>query len=694
MGKTHDQKLALVRQAAWPRAFHASSSVVVGKKHVGTLRTRVMQAIGLDKPGASPILQLACEPFGTDPGVYLIMDTIRDFRDLGTGAEQISRLHDIAKGLVFASHGSIHEVLCQRLHQLGWQHVDGAVFSDEWGPFDVGTLNFPDLCKRVSLAWIKVVAQHVHHRTSFQAFRLVDLDATQADVRRRDVLEQGILWRAMNGAQFCNQEAYHWSATGQLSCVACGACDSAYHRYWSCPSTADLRSRLDVEVLNAIPTLPEVATVHAWSLQPSTTNDWAHYLSQLPPIQIPQVARCPGLIWDLFVDGSCYWPEHAQFRVAAWSVVVAPTLAVSPQASDCQVLQAQPVSGLSQTAYRAELCGLVAALMFVAQDPRWVRIWSDCESVVNRFHLITSCKVRIKVNGKHADLWNEVVRLVAIIGLKYIRVVKVPAHENIETAVTTFDEWVCVANSVADRAAKAANRNRQGNFWTLWEHHVGQTLLVGTLGRSIRDHIAAVGMRWVEQYKQSDTTVVLPVRPQPREARNPQKIWQFPDQVGLLGKRTRKQFGERFAQETLAWIEGWVDQSDSERIQWISFAQLFILYQLEKGTIPVVKLHGRWSVVSETGFMLPERFSFRQQAKWFRLLLQSVLKDAEVGYRTATLRPVSEYLQCHIGCISVKLKSVKHALIETWLGAECSGPITGLGQGLDLLPPAKRAVEV
>ncbi len=55
--------------------------------------------------------------------MYLILDTIRDFRDLGSGVEQISRLHDVAQGLAFASFGSVNEILCQRVHLLGWDHA-------------------------------------------------------------------------------------------------------------------------------------------------------------------------------------------------------------------------------------------------------------------------------------------------------------------------------------------------------------------------------------------------------------------------------------------------------------------------------------------------------------------------------------------------------------------------------------------
>ena len=280
-----------------------------------------------------------------------------------------------------------------------------------------------------------------------------------------------------------------------------------------------------------------------------------------------------------------------------------------------------------------------------------------------RYHFwMKKCKVGAFGNGKHSDLWLEVVRLVEVIDLKHIRVIKVPAHEDITTATTSFDEWICVANSVADRAAKAANRNRVGNFWTLWEHHVGQSLKMRFLGVQIRDHIAAVNMRWVSRFKDREPSVVLPV---------------------LVGKE--------FATHIAEWMGTWVDSSPQARLQWISFAQLFILYQLDIGSIPVVKQGKRWVVVSQSQFLLPERFSFRQLLKWFRLLLQNVLKDLGATFQTATLRPESLKLQCHIGCISVCLNQAKFHQIESWLNTSCVYPVTGLGQDLDKLPLANMA---
>lgn len=198
-------------------------------------------------------------------------------------------------------------------------------------------------------------------------------------------------------------------------------------------------------------------------------------------------------------------------------------------------------------------------------------------------------------------------------------------------------------------------------------------------------------MRWVSRFKDREPSVVLPVRREPRAVRSPPMLWQFPSDGQLLGKRATKLVGKEFATHIVEWMGTWVDSSPQARLQWISFAQLFILYQLDFGSIPVVKQGKRWVVVSQSQFLLPERFSFRQLLKWFRLLLQNVLKDLGATFQTATLRPDSLKLQCHIGCISVCLNQAKFHQIESWLNTSCVYPVTGLGQDLDKLPLANMA---
>ena len=72
----------LVQRAAWPRAFHAIAAVVVGRKHFEGLRTALMQALRLQKPGANPELQCCLEGDTFDPLVFAAVETLRDARTL------------------------------------------------------------------------------------------------------------------------------------------------------------------------------------------------------------------------------------------------------------------------------------------------------------------------------------------------------------------------------------------------------------------------------------------------------------------------------------------------------------------------------------------------------------------------------------------------------------------------------------
>ena len=76
-------KLTLVTRVAWPRAFHAVSAVVVGKKHFAGLRTQLMQALHLQKPGANSVLQCGLESLDTDPLLFAALETFRDARAWG-----------------------------------------------------------------------------------------------------------------------------------------------------------------------------------------------------------------------------------------------------------------------------------------------------------------------------------------------------------------------------------------------------------------------------------------------------------------------------------------------------------------------------------------------------------------------------------------------------------------------------------
>ena len=57
-----------------------------------------------------------------------------------------------------------------------------------------------------------------------------------------------------------------------------------------------------------------------------------------------------------------------------------------------------------------------------------VRIWTDCQGVINKFYLLAWGNKKLKQNSSNADLWTWVLQSVEGLGRSLIQLRKVPAH--------------------------------------------------------------------------------------------------------------------------------------------------------------------------------------------------------------------------------------------------------------------------
>ena len=233
-----------------PRALHGISAVCLGLKHFGGLRTEYMTALRFSKPGANPMIQCLLDGFDIDPQVYSIWRTILDFRVLGgADSHQVLSLDLVGREGVSAAQATISEVLCQRVHQLGWTYVGQGQVCDEVGTFSLLSDDLLSVKHRLSWAWLKVVAEHVAPRMDFHHFDCVHVDATRNGIRKYPLADQGALRAVLNGTTFTNRHAYHWSDDGSLGCPECGQDDSLHHKYWLCPFVQDLIQKVSPEVI-------------------------------------------------------------------------------------------------------------------------------------------------------------------------------------------------------------------------------------------------------------------------------------------------------------------------------------------------------------------------------------------------------------------------------------------------------------
>ena len=667
---SHARKVKVILSAAWPRAFHACSAALLGRRSLDTLRTLVMRTLKLKKPGASPWLQGAMEVDGFDPLQWIVSATVKDFRDDPAGVLPCSRA--AVDGLESEGYapGSVQEILIQRIHKLGWKVVSQAEVEDEFGIFDLRLIPIQSLYFRMQWAWTRVVAQQVQHRASFAGFAGVDRGATRASLLAESDYNQGILRRFLNGTELANDKSCFWSEDGSTECPLCHQPDSVFHRLWLCAGSSDLRADLPPVVMQHVNSFPEVLAVHGWTLASPWWAEWVRALLYLPS-SVP-VALHPlpsGQIVDLFTDGSCLWPGQPRYRLASWAVVWSAPLSFDPSASHCNVLAAAPLSGEVQTAYRAELMALRVACAYAVRFGVFARIWTDCKSVLSRFTALTQGTKQLRPNHPHVDLWQAILADVTECGIERIAVIKVPAHENSDLAMDAFESWMINGNNSADHAAWTANISRPTSFWILWERHVHAVHCNVQLGNWIRSHMVQVANRWTAAAKNTEEQLVEPTS---RRRVLPSREWFATEPFVIQDRSLYRQFGQTFSDRLLRWFNQiWSAES---KVEWVSFSQLFVLYD-----VGAARIGGRWIVFEDQSGSTPQQFTFALLSKWFRLAVQKLFKSCGVKYSACCTRPHSAFLQCHLGSIAIPLRSDLHEKVEVWLSKVLSKPVTGQG---------------
>ena len=673
-------KVKVVASAAWPRAMHGISATWVSMKHIHNLRSRYMSSLRLDKPGANSYLQLHLDGFGMDPQAYAIM---RDFRDLGSSEWHLALLDEITQCNTPGGSNTVTRVLKQRIELLGWTFTGHDVVSDDLGPFRLSRVNWTELCLRVQRSWHRYVHAQIAHRSDFAGFQHVGFGATRKIVSALSSFDQGVCRRNMNGSTLTNEHSCFWSSTstGTHLCRFCNAPDSLNHRYWECSESSDLRSNLGASNLQVVALMPPVCTIRSWQLQSSHSDEWWSYLASLPQSCPDSAVELPtNRPLDLFTDGSAFWQDKPEYRLAAWSICLAQPPTIESSSWEASVVAAGPVAGLVQTSFRAELTAISFAVQYACRVQVPVRIWTDSQSVIDHANQLLQGTKRIKPNSANADLWCSLQQAAGELGCHNITLIKVAAHEDPQDTDSEFDRWCKFNNSCADAAARAANSDRSPKIWALWERHSSEVIGLRQLGHRLLRFQLDVCKRWSDNVE----TGRLVQHREPRFSREIEQFFRIQPVPEQLPQGIIRCLGEAYSQKLIRWWEAWIQPGG--HVRWISFAQCFLHFMLWAKHPGAVRVQRKWVDPELEPLTLPESYSFRVRCKWFRLQLQQIWKCFGWEISTCCTRPESDFLPCHIGCGAFPVKQEAWSHVETWLGTKLSRPISGHGEALDVLP--------
>ena len=687
-------KAKVLRAAAWPKGFHGIAALSLGQSWFQQARSGAMKGIEASGAGCNPMVHLGLvEPPLTDPQFWAVFDHIRTFRSCHTALALQPLLHDALQDTPRIPKGGPTMSFLDRLSTLGWQLQEDAKIIDSLGCFSLFESSLNEIMLRATLAWTQVVASSVRSRQCFQGLHRANGARTRQFVASLSKVDQGIFRKSLNGACYTNDALCYFTPSGSSVCNYCGKPDSRMHRYWNCEVFQSARAHCDQAVLQQINDLPPCLTQCGWTLHSDTQEHWWSYLSALevgnaipPDFQ----AFDPGQWFDVFTDGSCMWPQTWEYRYASWSVCLAsPSLDVDSSV----VLHAGPLPGILQSAYRAELFGILQAIRWGRQHSIKVRLWCDCLGVVERVRKLLLDPLAIKVNSPNFDLWRQVRDEISRLGTDRICITKVAAHQQDMNATDAVERWAFIHNALADRAARLANVTRPQSFWQLLNAHVRSVDQVHYVCQQVQTTILNISRQVVNggvlshPYTEQVELNVDKVPHHPVETPTDFDI-QLPTPLPI---NVTSKFGFRVTAIFAAWLKqalGDVDEMNRNP-RWVSFAQLYLDFQHCTGEYGPVYEQG-WIDVAKRPCFRMRQYPFKKRCAWFTRFFKHVLALCGQSFRVEVTRPHSINLQLHLPSVWIIWPESRLDFIEAWLSTHLTKAATRGGSILQGLPLAKR----
>ena len=246
---------------------------------------------------------------------------------------------------------------------------------------------------------LKLLPVKSHTGPEFDGLGRVDLASTRKALRKLGPDDQALYRLGLSGGLFTESYKAKWTDQDD-QCQWCGSRDSLQHRYWECPQHQDLRDLHAPQAQHLQNWIPPALALRGWALQSPTHEAWLTTLLQIPAEAPPPFQPLnPGILNHVFTDGSCLWQSDVRFRLASWAVLLACPVSSTWNLGSSVVLCAAALSGLCQTAFRAELFAVAYILHWAARQGAPVCVWTDCLGVVNRYNLTFWGSRKINLHG-------------------------------------------------------------------------------------------------------------------------------------------------------------------------------------------------------------------------------------------------------------------------------------------------------
>lgn len=315
------QKQRALIVAAWPNLLHSISIAPLGSHHYVQMRSKANEALGFQKQGANPMLQLSCisNPL-CDPECWSLIETFVSFRKWTTTELVTPVLEALAQGEKGVS-GPCHNVFVW-FNKLGWEWISPETALDQnRDPINFLDCRIQELKQRLIEAWQLHVFDTVERlRVTMQGLYHMSAENTTSQIEAWPADKAGLLRCALNGTQFTNDALTHSKADTDR-CPFCDQKDSLYHRHAECKHFESERGDILTQLAQVEGFQHPVVIHHGWIPKNPYKRQIKHILltkiqQQAFQYELPQKFDSDINILDLFTDGSAIYPTNGTLRIA------------------------------------------------------------------------------------------------------------------------------------------------------------------------------------------------------------------------------------------------------------------------------------------------------------------------------------------------------------------------------------------
>lgn len=657
-------KTKVLRCKAWPRVLHSSPGVHVNPHIFTNLRSGAMQGLGLNKSGASSLIQLSWLLFPThDPECYAIFTSVRHARrfvPIDAVDPYLQNSRDVPERQQMP--GPLG-VLISRLAAIGWRYDQYGTFHDLNGlPIDVFAGAFQGIASKIALDWQQHVGRQVQQRHGFEGAQDVAPFFVAKSSQKLTDQDRGIVRAALNGTFFTEDflGKTHAQPEEEWTCPQCGHPDSIQHRYWECEHTQHSRDQIPEEILAFVEQQPPVTKHRGWLTLPPSYVSYQKSLLDIPDSTGDFQYCHQDSFRDAFTDGAGIDPIQPQSRLVAWAWVIG-----CHETQNFYPMAQGGVPGMLQTVGRAELVAVISVVRYACLNKCKLRVWIDNEYICNKAKLIqASCKEPSILDPMQpdSDLWGVFYTCISAVS-NLVTFHKVVSHQQ-ASKLDLIDQWICAGNEQADRHASVALSQLPVEVRTRQQEVSSQIRWYQTASDHLIQHILRVGTAFTQTKKTTSEEVQISG---PSDADNATPI-NTKHVVSMMQDRLPPSFSFTGIHKWFDWFSAVTNIQTQPK--WVTWHELLISYQLTTGERGVQCKHvtegnhRQWEQMN-----LRSEYDFPEVSRAFGHFCMQIIKKTNPSWKSSMRRPHNWRFQMWCGCIFLHFDATMDAAVQTWLKA-------------------------